>query len=66
MYKLIESLNPILYSDVYKNIVGGLYNCGENMIGKISDVDDELLYGKIREVDTYADIIDALLINASK
>ena len=27
MYKLIEILNPILYSDVYKNIVDGLDKC---------------------------------------
>ena len=66
MYKLIESLNPISYSDVYNNIVDGLDNCGENVIDKILDAEGELLYNKIREVDTYANIIDALLINTSK
>ena len=66
MYKLIETLNPIFYIDVYNNKVDGLDDCDENMISKMYDVDSELLYGKIREVDTYADIIDALLTNASK
>jgi len=64
--ELIEILNSILYNDVYNNIVDGLDNFGENVIGAISDADGAPLDGKIGEVDTYADIIDALLKNASK